>query len=174
MVRPLLLIERIRTYIQTIRMLKSFKFSKGFLYRCAKLVCDTVIPYQESVLNDRAEGCAQSHAIDNFKNAAYYNKNGVKAENGEFYGQVFQDSDVAKWIEAAAYSLEIKPDEDLEKRIDEICDIIADAQEDDGYLDTYFTLKRPTEKFKNLLEGHELYCSGQVRRSPLYLTVRQN
>lgn len=121
-----------------------------------------MIPYQENVINDKTEDCAPSHAIANFKNAAYLNKNGVKAEDGEFYGQVFQDSDVAKWIEAAAYSLEIKPDEDLEKRIDEICDIIAKAQEEDGYLDTYFTLKRPTEKFKNLLEGHELYCSGHM------------
>jgi len=143
-------------------MHKSFKLTDGFLARQARLVCDTVVPYQEKVINDDIEGCAPSHAIANFKNAAYLNKNGVKAEDGEFYGQVFQDSDVAKWIEAAAYSLEIKPDKDLERRIDAICDIIAEAQEDDGYLDTYFTLKRPTEKFKNLLEGHELYCSGHM------------
>lgn len=143
-------------------MHKRFKLVDGFLARQARLVCDTVVPYQEKVINDKVEDCAPSHAIANFKNAAYLNKNGVKAENGEFCGQVFQDSDVAKWIEAAAYSLEIKPDNDLEKRIDEICDIIAEAQEEDGYLDTYFTLKRPTEKFKNLLEGHELYCAGHM------------
>ncbi len=150
-------------------MLKSFRFTDGFLARQARLVCDTVVPYQEKVINDEVGDCAPSHAVANFKNAAYLNKNGAMAENGEFYGQVFQDSDVAKWIEAAAYSLQIKPDVCLEKRIDELCDVIADAQEEDGYLQTYFTLKRPTEKFKNLLEAHELYCSGHMMEAAVAL-----
>ncbi|MBQ7010608.1 MAG: glycoside hydrolase family 127 protein [Clostridia bacterium] len=150
-------------------MIKSFKHSDGFLARQARLVCDTVVPYQEKVINDMVEGCAPSHAVANFKNAAYLNKNGVMPENGEFFGFVFQDSDVAKWIEAAAYSLAIKSDKELEKRIDAICDIIAEAQESDGYLDTFFTLKRPTEKFKNLLEGHELYCAGHMMEAAVAL-----
>ncbi|MBO5355649.1 MAG: glycoside hydrolase family 127 protein [Clostridia bacterium] len=150
-------------------MLKKFKLTDGLLYRQAKLVCENIIPYQEKILNDEVEDAAPSHAITNFKNAAYLNKHGHKAENGDFYGQVFQDSDVAKWIEAAAYSLLIKPDAELEKRIDEMCDIIAEAQEADGYLDTYITLARPTEKFKNLLEAHELYCSGHMMEAAVAL-----
>ena len=43
---------------------------------------------------------------------------------GEFYGMVFQDSDVAKWLEGVAYSLAVKPDNELEARADEIIDII--------------------------------------------------
>lgn len=54
---------------------------------------------------------------------------------------VFQDSDVAKWLEGVAYSLIIKPDAALEKRADDIIDIIAAAQQPDGYLNTYFTIK---------------------------------
>lgn len=150
-------------------MIKNFKLTDGLLYRQARLVCENIVPYQEKVLNDAIEGAAPSHAIDNFKNAAYLNKHGRKAKNGEFYGMVFQDSDVAKWIEAAAYSLQIKPDKALEGRIDEICDIIAEAQEADGYLDTYFTLARPDGKFKNLLEGHELYCSGHMMEAAVAL-----
>ena len=150
-------------------MIKKFKLTDGLLYRQAKLVCENIVPYQEKVLNDAVEGASPSHAIDNFKNAAYLNKHGKKADNGEFYGMVFQDSDVAKWIEAAAYSLQIKPDKELEQRIDEICDIISGAQEPDGYLDTYFTLARPDGKFKNLYEGHELYCSGHMMEAAVAL-----
>ena len=143
-------------------MLKSFKLSEGLFAHYARLLCDTVIPFQEAVLNDRIDNVAPSHAIDNFRNAALLLKNGVKPENGNFYGMVFQDSDVAKWLEAAAYSLLIKPDDELAARIDELCDLVASAQEPDGYLDTHFTLERPAEKFRNLLEGHELYCAGHM------------
>ena len=141
-------------------MLRHFKSANGLLSRYAKLLCDTVVPFQEAVLNDRVENVEPSHAIDNFRNAATLLETGKKADNGDFYGMVFQDSDVAKWLEAAAYSLLIKPDKELEQRIDELCDLIAAAQEEDGYLDTHFTLQCPERKFTNLLEGHELYCAG--------------
>ncbi len=151
-------------------MIREFKLSHGLFARYARLLCDTVIPFQEDVLRDRVEGVAPSHAIENFANAAYLLKNGhKKPEGGDFYGMVFQDSDVAKWLEAAAYSLLIKPDAELEARIDELCDLIADAQETDGYLDTYFTLVRPDKKFTNLLEGHELYCMGHMTEAAVAL-----
>ena len=65
--------------------------------------------------------------VKNFENAA-------KALRGEdvgdgFYGMVFQDSDAAKWIEAAAYSLALYPDEKLSETVDELIDKIAAAQE---------------------------------------------
>lgn len=75
---------------------------------------------------------------------------------------VFQDSDVAKWLEGVAYSLIIKPDVALEKRADDIIDIIAAAQQPDGYLNTYFTIKEPEHRWQNLLECHELYCAGHM------------
>ncbi len=150
-------------------MIQHFKLSEGLFSRYASLLCDTVIPFQEAVLNDRVEGVAPSHAIDNFRNAAHKLRTGEKPENGEFYGMVFQDSDVAKWIEAAAYSLVIKPDPELNARIDELCDLIAAAQEEDGYLDTYFILKRPDKKFTNLLEAHELYCAGHMMEAAVGL-----
>ena len=66
-------------------------------------IIDVVIPFQEKVLNDEVEGVAKSHAIENFRIAAGLSE-------GEFYGMVFQDSDVAKWLEGVAYSLAVKPD----------------------------------------------------------------
>ena len=50
----------------------------------------------------------------------------------------FWDSDVAKWIEAAAFSLATHPDPKLERRVDGVVDLIAKAQQPDGYLNSYF------------------------------------
>ena len=119
------------------------------------LVTDVVIPFQERVLNDEEPGVEKSHAIDNFRIAA-------GLAEGEFYGMVFQDSDVAKWLEGVAYSLIIKPDAELEARADAIIEIVAGAQQEDGYLNTYFTIKEPEHRWKNLLECHELYCAGHM------------
>ena len=118
-----------------------------------KLVQDVVIPYQEKVLHDEIPGIEKSHAIENFRIAA------GEAE-GEFYGRVFQDSDVAKWIEAVAYSLVLKPDADLEARADDIIDLVGRAQQEDGYLDTYFIIKEQDRRWQNLMDCHEMYCAG--------------
>ncbi len=134
--------------------------SGGFINRWQRLIKDTVIPYQYEVLNDRAEGVEKSHVVQNFINAARALR-GEDAGDG-FYGMVFQDSDAAKWIEAAAFSLISYPDKQLEKTVDELIDIIADAQDEDGYLNTYFTVKDREKRWTNLLEGHEMYCSGHM------------
>src|SRR5690554_1987734 len=112
--------------------LNRIKIYDAFWATRQKLIVDSVIPYQENILHDKVEGVEKSHAIANFRIAA-------GLENGDFYGMVFQDSDVAKWLEAVAYSLCISPEHELEKRADDIIDIIAKAQQDDGYLNTYFT-----------------------------------
>ena len=134
--------------------------SDGFIGKYQKLIRNTVIPYQYEVLNDKAEGAEKSHVVQNFINAG-------KAIRGEdagdgFYGMVFQDSDAAKWIEAAAYSLHNFPDPELEKTVDEFIEIIAAAQDEDGYLNTYFTIKDREKRWTNLLEAHELYCAGHM------------
>lgn len=132
----------------------------GFIEKYQNIVSDTVIPYQYSVLRDRAEGAEKSHVVQNFINAA-------KSLRGEdtgdgFYGMVFQDSDAYKWLEAVAYSLALRRDENLERNADELIGIIAAAQDEDGYLNTYFTIKDREKRWTNLLEGHELYCSGHL------------
>jgi hypothetical protein len=114
-----------------------------------------MVPFQLSALKDEAQNAAPSHAIENFEIAA-----GLKT--GEFYGMVFQDSDIGKWIEAAAYSLMLQKDEELESEVDRIVDIIALAQQSDGYLNTYFILKEPDMRWKNLRECHEMYVAGHM------------
>jgi len=138
---------------------KSYKAS-GFIGRYQKLVTETVIPWQEKILWDEAPDTEKSHAIANFINAG-------KALRGEdagdgFYGMVFQDSDVAKWIESASFSLMNNPDPELEAELDKVIGYIADAQDKDGYLNTYFTIKDQDKRWTNLHEAHELYVAGHM------------
>ena len=74
----------------------------------------------------------------------------------------FWDSDVAKWIEAAACSLATHPDARLERRVDRVIDLIAKAQRPDGYLNTYFSVVAPEKRWANLGMWHELYCAGHL------------
>jgi uncharacterized protein len=75
---------------------------------------------------------------------------------------IFWDSDVAKWIEAASYALVTDPDPGLEEKVDQVIELLAQAQQDDGYLNTYFTVVRPGERFTDLRDAHELYCAGHL------------
>jgi DUF1680 family protein len=40
--------------------------------------------------------------------------------------------------------------------------VIVQAQQEDGYLDTYFIIKEPSQRWRNLCEGHELYSAGHM------------
>jgi uncharacterized protein len=75
---------------------------------------------------------------------------------------IFGDSDPAKWIEAASYSLATHPDPELEACVDEVATKIASAQQLDGYLNTHFTVAQPDMRWKNLRDWHEMYCAGHL------------
>lgn len=135
--------------------LRQIQIHDKFWDRYIHLVKDVLIPYQWDILNDRIDGVEKSHCIQNFRIAA------GEAE-GDFEGAVFQDTDVAKWLEAVAYVLEISPDKDLERLADETIQLIGKAQCEDGYLNTYFTIKAPKLRWTNLKEGHELYTAGHM------------
>lgn len=135
--------------------LDRIKIDDVFWNRYIHLVKDVLLPYQWDILNDRLEGVETSHCIENFKIAA-------GEADGSFYGAVFQDTDVAKWLEAVAYTLETGPDKELEALADETIRLIGKAQCEDGYLNTYFTIKAPELRWTNLKEGHELYTAGHM------------
>lgn len=140
--------------------LNHFRADSSFIGKFQKLISETVIPYQYKVLCDEVEGATESHVIKNFQEAAKALKKEEITEG--FRGMVFQDSDAAKWLEAAAYSLTVKPDSELQKKADELIELISCAQDKDGYLNTYYTIKDKEKRWTNLLEGHELYCSGHM------------
>jgi DUF1680 family protein len=83
------------------------------------------------------------------------------ATNG-FRGPVFIDSDLYKALEAASYSLATHPDPALEAQLDDIIKLLAAAQQPDGYLNSYFTVKEPGKRWTNLRDCHELYCAGHM------------
>lgn len=73
----------------------------------------------------------------------------------------FWDSDVAKWMEGAAYILRHTPDPDLEAKVDEIVDDIERNQCEDGYFNIFFTVVQPENRWANR-DWHELYCAGHL------------
>jgi DUF1680 family protein len=82
---------------------------------------------------------------------------------GEFQGAYpFVDTDVYKWLEAAAWQLAGQPSAELESDVDRIVALVAAAQQSDGYLNTWFQLVKNGERYQDLRWGHELYCAGHL------------
>ncbi len=79
-----------------------------------------------------------------------------------FRGMVFMDSDVHKWLEALGWELGREPSEDLARRADAAIELVEAAQEDGGYLNSYYQVARPGARFANLAWDHELYCAGHL------------
>jgi DUF1680 family protein len=75
---------------------------------------------------------------------------------------MYWDSDIAKWIETASYTLATHPDPRLDGLIDDIVARIAAAQEPDGYFNSFFQRREPASKWTNLRDWHELYCLGHM------------
>ncbi|MDR1928247.1 MAG: glycoside hydrolase family 127 protein, partial [Oscillospiraceae bacterium] len=73
----------------------------------------------------------------------------------------FWDSDVAKWMEGAAYALARHPDSALEAFVEELIDRIEEHQEENGYFNIYFTVCEPDGRFRRR-DCHELYCAGHL------------
>ena len=135
--------------------LKNIKITDSVWSYYRNLTKDVIIPYQWEALNDRIEDAPPSGCINNFKIAA-----GEK--DGDYVGMVFQDSDLGKWLEAVAYSLQWYPNNELEAIADDVIELLSKVQGKDGYLNTYFTVKEPGERWTNLWDCHELYCFGHL------------
>ena len=106
--------------------------------------------------------CEETGRIDNFSKAG-----GLM--EGAHEGIFFNDSDVFKVVEGAAYALQIAPNPELEAYVDDLIDKFAAAQEDDGYLYTARTIDPANapercgpERWSNLIVNHELYNVGHM------------
>ena len=87
-----------------------------------------------------------------------------REESNSWYwgGSIFWDSDVAKWLEAASAYLQHYQDAKLETLVDGTIELLAGAQQSDGYLNSHILTWRPRHRFKNLRDLHELYCAGHL------------
>ena len=83
-------------------------------------------------------------------------------EAAEFRGMVFADSDVHKWLEAVGWECGREPHPELAAAADAVVELLAAAQDDDGYLNSYYQVAAPGERFSNLAWDHELYCAGHL------------
>ena len=108
------------------------------------------------------EKCEETGRIDNFAKAG-----GLMG--GPHKGIFYDDSDVFKVVEGAAYALQIAPNPDLESYLDKLIDKFAAAQEDDGYLYTARTIdpvnvneRCGPQRWSNLAVNHELYNVGHM------------
>lgn len=84
-----------------------------------------------------------------------------------FSTQIFWDSDVGKWIEAASYALHFRRDPQVEAQIEAITDALEAAQAPDGYLNTWYLGRDPDNRWTNLRDNHELYCAGHLLEGAL-------
>src|SRR5882724_9393538 len=75
---------------------------------------------------------------------------------------MYWDSDIAKWIETASYTLATHADPALDALIDDVVARIAAAQEPNGYFNSFFQRREPAKKWTNLRDWHELYCAGHM------------
>lgn len=145
--------------------LQHVEITSDFWNRYRDLIATQSVPFQWDMINDKgkmdvtndpfsAGGSAdRSGAIANLKIAAGQLK-------GHHFGYPFQDTDVYKWLQTVAYVLNYHSDDELKQEADGVVDLISDAQDDDGYLSTYFQIDAPQRKFKRLQQSHELYSMG--------------
>ncbi|MCC6126365.1 MAG: glycoside hydrolase family 127 protein [Pirellulales bacterium] len=112
--------------------------------------------------------CEETGRIENFKVAGKLSEKPWQGAAG------FNDSDVSKIIEGAAYSLAVRPDPKLEKYLDDLVSFYAAAQEKDGFLYTYWTARetvkdpskvvcRPDkDRWDNIRSAHQMYNAGHT------------
>ncbi|MBU3025321.1 glycoside hydrolase family 127 protein [Zobellia galactanivorans] len=125
------------------------QWTSGFWADKFQLCTNAMVPYMGDVL------CGDvGHALNNFKIAA-----GEK--EGEHQGMFWHDGDFYKFMEAKTYVYAHTKDKALLKELDEYIDIIAKAQENDGYLQTQVQLRKDVDRYENR-KYHEMYNTGHL------------
>jgi DUF1680 family protein len=138
--------------------LKNVKTSQGFWHDRVQSAQNVTIPHA-------LQQCEESGRINNFAVAGGLAK-------GKFEGVRFNDSDVFKVVEGAAYVLQNHYDPKLDHYLDSLITLFAAAQEPDGYLYTLRTINKDTTGSYDWIAGpyrysfengsHELYNVGHL------------
>jgi DUF1680 family protein len=119
------------------------------------LLADRQRVNREVTLYRGAEELERAGTLDNFRIAA-------GRMSGDRRGMVFSDTDVYKWLEALAWEQLREPSPELEVLARETTELVAAAQESDGYLDTWCQIVDPAWRWTDLEMGHEFYCAGHL------------
>jgi DUF1680 family protein len=135
--------------------IEEVELKHGFWAKRLKRIREVTVPSQYELLE-------KTGRIYNFRRAA-------GREKGGFQGLVFNDSDVYKWVEAAGFLLASRFDEKLHSLVEKVVDDICAAQDEDGYLNTFFTFENKAKRWSNLARDHELYCAGHLIQAAIAL-----
>jgi DUF1680 family protein len=119
------------------------------------LLADRQRVNREVTLLRGAEELEAAGTLDNLRIAA-------GRASGERRGMVFSDSDVYKWLEAIAWERGREPSAELERLARDTSELVAAAQEPDGYLNSWCQVVDPGWRWTDLEMGHELYCAGHL------------
>jgi DUF1680 family protein len=126
----------------------------SFIARKRQIVFKNTIPYQLSVLKK----CGTYDAFklkwrDSFRPDPEH-----WPVPADFH--LFWDSDLGKWMEGACYFLHEHGDGEegkiIKEAVEEVVEMIRDAQMEDGYLNIHYQIVEPENRFTNLRDCHEL------------------
>lgn len=106
------------------------------------------------------EQLEQAGNAENFRLAAAGKREG-------FQGPVYMDSDLYKALEAAALALHLDDAAPWRVQLEALVELVASAQTEDGYINTWFTINAPNKRYTNLRDAHELYCMGHLIEAAL-------
>ena len=120
-----------------------------------EVVLEHTIPSQHAKL-------AEAGIVDSLKLPKPVPPLKIPRNSHGFTMQVFWDSDIGKWIEAASYALAHRRDAAIEAKIEAIVDDLARAQSPDGYLNCWYLEREPENRWTNLRDNHELYNAGHL------------
>ncbi len=129
------------------------KIQDGFWSARRKTNVEKSIPTMLTLLEEHG-------VVDNFRRL-------TGEKNVPRSGPLYTDSDIYKWMEAAAFVLQNEDHPDLRATFDQLTGTIIAAQEPTGYLNTYFQDDRKTKRFSEMDRGHELYCLGHMLQAAI-------
>jgi DUF1680 family protein len=130
------------------------RLNGGLLAERIRTNRDVTIPSQFGKMEE-------SGRIDNFRRAS-------GKIDAPFQGLYYNDSDLYKLLEAAAWALADGPNDAISAALNSAITEIADAQDEDGYLNTYFSVDRVGERWTNH-DLHEMYCGGHLSLAAIAL-----
>lgn len=128
--------------------IRAVRMGKGFWSSRMRTNVEQSIPTLLQQLEDHG-------VVDNFRRIAGSKKVARR-------GPLYTDSDLYKWMEAAALVLQSSDQPKLRDTLNRLTDEILAAQEPSGYLNTYWIEERAPERFTKMQHSHELYCSGHL------------
>jgi DUF1680 family protein len=126
-----------------------YRLADGFWGRQQEVNRDVIIPHCDHSLE-------QVGWIENFRAAI----RGTLATDR--VGRLFTDSEIYKTMEAMAWDNAREPSEQFSARLDEFGELLAKAQQGDGYLNTFYGYEGGPERYSDMDLGHELYCYGHL------------